>query len=459
MITEIKNKRITVLGAERSGIPAAILAAKKGAKVFISDNGKKEIGKDKLDELKSLGVEIELGTHSSRVYDCDFIVTSPGIAVQSEVLQKAFEKGIPVYSEIEFASWFNKGKIIAITGTNGKTTTTALAHYILKNAGFKTILGGNIGNAFSSFADETSDESISVLEVSSYQLDLIDSFHPNAAIILNITPDHLYRYENNFQKYIQSKFRITKNLTEKDLFIYNLDDPSITQNIPELKSKKETFSIIGYDVADAFYKDDKIYLRKNFDNNFNQSEVIPLIDTRKMILKGVHNYYNSMAAALAASFVDCPLEKIKDGIATFKGVDHRLEVVRELNGIFFINDSKATNVRSTYYALKSYDSPLILILGGREEGEGNDYTEILELVKKKVKLILAFGETKEKIKDFFDKVVEVVVCDSLEEVVKKAYDRSVSGDVVVFSPACKSFDMFKDYEHRGRTFKELVNKL
>lgn len=458
-MTELRNKKITVIGAERSGISSAILAAKKGGKVFLSDKGKKEIEKSKFDELINLGIEIELGAHSSKVYDCDFIVTSPGVPIKSEVLQNAFSKGIPVYSEIEFASWFNKGKIIAITGTNGKTTTTALTHYILKNAGFKTLIGGNIGDAFSGFVDKTSEDSISVLEISSYQLDLIDSFHPDAAIILNITPDHLYRYENSFQKYIESKFRIIKNLQEEDLFIYNLDDSSIANNIPDLKSKRETFSITDFDNADAFYKADIIYLRNNIKNGINQSEVFPFINTKQMILKGVHNYYNSMAAALAARFVGCSLDKIREGVETFKGVEHRLEVVRELNGVLFINDSKATNVRSTYYALKSYDSPLILILGGREEGEGNDYSEILELVKEKVKVILAFGETKEKIKNFFDKVVEVIVCESLEEIVKKSYDIASKGDVVMFSPACKSFDMFKDYEDRGRSFKELVNSL
>lgn len=458
-MTELRNKKITVIGAERSGIPAAILAAKKGAKVLISDNAKKEIDKNKFDELVNLGIEIELGVHSSKVYDCDFIVTSPGVAIKSEVLQNAFSKRIPVYSEIEFASWFNKGKIIAITGTNGKTTTTALTHYIFKNAGFETFLGGNIGDAFSGFVDQTSEDSISVLEVSSYQLDLIDSFHPKVAIILNITPDHLYRYENSFQKYVESKFRITKNLQEEDLFIFNLDDSSITNNIPDLNSKRETFSIIDFDNADAFYREEVIYLRNSIENGINQSKVFPFINTRQMILKGVHNYYNSMAAILAARFFGCSLNKIREGIETFKGVEHRLEVVRQLNGILFINDSKATNVRSTYYALKSYDSPLILILGGREKGDGNDYSEILELVKEKVKVILAFGETKEKIKNFFDKVVEVIVCESLEEVVKKSYDIANKGDIVMFSPACKSFDMFKNYEHRGRSFKELVNRL
>ncbi len=460
MKVDIRNKKISVIGAARSGIAAALLAARHGANVLLSDSGKPSLSEETLEKLNSASVTLEFNRHSEKVYDCDFIVTSPGIPVDSEVLSKAFSKGLKVYSELEFASWFAKGKIIAITGTNGKTTTTALTHYILDKAGFKSFVGGNIGEPFSNFADKTDDNSISVLEVSSYQLDLIDSFKPDVGVILNITPDHLERYQNNFSLYIQSKFRIVKNLGEGDLFIYNRDDENISKNLVRGKFLSQSFSVIDSNFATAFYYDNKIYIRVGDNLNFPDAQLeknLFVIDTRDMLLKGVHNYYNAMAAILASKFIGCELDKIRDGLSTFSGVEHRLEVVRLLDGVLFINDSKATNVRSTYYALKSYDTPIILILGGREKG--NDYSEIRELVEERVKVILAFGESKEKIKNYFETITRVIVCDSLEEVVQKSKELALPGDVVLFSPACKSFDMFTDFEHRGRRFKELVNQL
>lgn len=460
MNKDISNKKITVIGAARSGIAAALLAARKGAKVLLSDAGNPKLSDEIIGRLKDASVTLEFNGHSEKVFECDFIVTSPGVPIESEVLSKAFSKGLNVFSELEFASWFAKGKIIAITGTNGKTTTTALTHYILQNAGFKSFVGGNIGEAFSNFADKTEDDSISVLEISSYQLDLIDSFHPNVAVILNITPDHLERYENNFSKYIASKFRITKNLTGNDLFIYNRDDENITNNLNRKDYLTQSFSVIDTSFATAFFLDGKIFVRESDKTDFPEAsmeKIIQVIDTKEMFLKGIHNYYNSMAALLAAKFVGVDLNKIREGLSTFRGVEHRLEVVRNIDGVLFINDSKATNVRSTYYALKSYDAPIILILGGREKG--NDYSEIRKLVEEKVKVIFAFGESKEKIKKYFEEITKVEVCDTLEEVVQKSKSIALPGDVVLFSPACKSFDMFTDFEHRGRRFKELVNQL
>lgn len=460
MEKDIRNKKITIIGAARSGIAAAFLASRKGADVLLSDGGNPSLSEDLINRLKAEKIQIEFNGHTDRVYDCDFIVTSPGVPVTSEVLSKAIEKGLKVFSEIEFASWFAKGKIIGITGTNGKTTTTALTHHIIKNAGFKTFIGGNIGEAFSNFADKTDDDSISVLEVSSFQLDLIDSFHPNVAMILNITPDHLERYENDFSKYIQSKFRITKNLGERDLFIYNRDDDNISNNFIRGKFLTQSFSVIDKNFATAFFSNGKIFIRENDNDslpNTSTEKIKLVIDTNEMFLKGIHNYYNSMASLLAAKFIGVDLEKIKEGITTFRGVEHRLEVIRNLDKVLYINDSKATNVRSTYYALKSYDSPIILILGGREKG--NDYSEIKELVEEKVKAIIAFGETKDKIKKYFETITKVVECNTLEEVVKKSRELALPGDVVLFSPACKSFDMFTDFEDRGRKFKEIVNQL
>jgi UDP-N-acetylmuramoylalanine--D-glutamate ligase len=460
MERNLLNKKVTVIGAARSGIGASLLASRKGAKVLLSDNGSPKLSDEILTQLRSFNVDLEFNGHTEKVFDCDFIVTSPGVPVESEVLSNARSKGIPIYSELELASWFAKGKIIAVTGTNGKTTTTALIHHILKNAGYKTLIGGNIGEAFSNIVEQTDDETISVLEVSSYQLDLIEGFHPNVAMILNITPDHLDRYENDFSKYISSKFRITKNLDEGDLFIYNKDDENIVKNLVRGKFSIQSFSAQDTSFATSFIVDGKIYIREsdNIDLPEATAEKLNLvIDVNEMLIKGIHNYYNAMAAILATKFVGCDLKKISEGLSTFKGVEHRLEVVRVLNGVTYINDSKATNVRSTYYALKSYDQNIILILGGREKG--NDYDEIRELVKERVKVIFAFGESRDKIKNYFEEIIPVVVCNTLDEVVSEANKIAVAGDIVLFSPACKSFDQFTDFEHRGRTFKELVNRL
>ncbi len=460
MRTEIRNTKISIIGAARSGIAASMLAARKGSRVLLSDSGSPKLSDEILNQLKSLNVELEFGGHSEKVFDCDFIVTSPGVPVDSEVLSKARSKEIPIYSELEFASWFAKGKIIGVTGTNGKTTTTALIHHILKHSEFKALIGGNIGEAFSNIVEQTDDETISVLEVSSYQLDLIETFHPNVAMILNITPDHLDRYENNFSKYIASKFRITKNLGENDLFIYNKDDKNIVNNLSRGRFLTQSFSAFDTSFATAFLADKKIYLRERDNIDLPEATAEKLnvvIDVDTMIIKGIHNYYNAMAAILAAKFVGCDLKKITEALSTFRGVEHRLEVVRILNGVTYINDSKATNVRSTYYALKSFDGNIILILGGREKG--NDYDEIKSLVEERVKLIFAFGESRDKIKNYFDKLKPVIVCNTLDEVIREAHKKASPGDVVLFSPACKSFDQFTDFEHRGRTFKELVNKL
>lgn len=460
MEKNLLNKKVTVIGAARSGIGASLLASRKGAKILLSDNGSPKLSDEILNQFKSLNVELEFGGHTDKVFDCDFIVTSPGVPVKSEVLMKAITKGIPIYSELEFASWFAKGRIIAITGTNGKTTTTALIHHILKNAGFKTLIGGNIGEAFSNIVEQTDDQTISVLEVSSYQLDLIDSFHPDVAMILNITPDHLDRYDNDFSRYISSKFRITKNLDEGDLFIYNKDDESIVKNLSRGKFLVKSFSAFDTSFATAFLYDGKIYVREsdNIDLPEASAEKLNLvIDVNKMLIKGIHNYYNAMAAILATKFVGCDLKKISEGLSTFRGVEHRLEFVRIINGVTYINDSKATNVRSTYYALKSYDSNIILILGGREKD--NNYDEIRDLVKERVKIIFAFGESRDKIKNYFKEIKPVIVCNTLDEVVNETIKTAVAGDIVLFSPACKSFDQFIDFEHRGKTFKELVNRL
>lgn len=450
MKVDLRNKKVSVIGAARSGIAAAYLAKRQGAQVFLSDATLPE-DHDKLrKDFSEKKIDSEFGEHTDKLYDCDVLVTSPGVPTNSDVLIKASNLGLTINSEIEFASWFTNARIIGITGTNGKTTTTALTNFILQSCGKKSTSAGNIGNAFSQIADQTAEDAIIVLEISSFQLDHINSFRPNAAILLNITPDHLERYENDFQKYINSKFRITKNQLSDDLFIFNEDDDVIRNNLKTADFRIQSFSIQKDVENGASVVGDKAYFKFNGRNE-------ELIATNEILIKGSHNLYNSMAASLAAKFFGCPNDRIRKALQEFRGVEHRLEYVRTLRGVTFVNDSKATNVRSTYFALKSYDQPIILILGGREKG--NIFEEIIEPVKQHVKLILAIGESKDKIENEFGALVKVIKCSSLEDAVNMGFEKSVENDILLLSPACKSFDMFKDYEHRGRRFKEIVNEI
>jgi UDP-N-acetylmuramoylalanine--D-glutamate ligase len=449
-VINIKNRKVSIIGSARSGIAAAYLAKRQGARVFLSEASEPENYKELQQEFVDKKIEFEFGGHSDKLFDCDYLVTSPGVPSNSDVLVKAAKLGLTINSEIEFASWFTEAKIVGITGTNGKTTTTALTNYILQLCGKNSLSAGNIGNAFSLIADKADNDTIFVLEVSSFQLDFITSFRPNVAMILNITPDHLERYENDFQKYVDSKFRITKNLSADTLFIYNADDDVILKNLRDGESRKQSFSLLKDVDNGVSTAGGKVYFR--FDGKNEE-----LISNNEILIKGSHNLYNAMAASLAAKFFGCPNDRIKKALQEFRGVEHRLEFVRTLRGVTFINDSKATNVRSTYSALRSYGQPIILILGGREKG--NIYTELFELVKQNVKLILAFGETKDRIENEFSELKKVIKCNSLEDVVNIGFEYAEENDIVLLSPACKSFDMFKDYEHRGIRFKELVNGL
>ncbi|MEN3037541.1 MAG: UDP-N-acetylmuramoyl-L-alanine--D-glutamate ligase [Candidatus Kryptonium sp.] len=448
----IAGKKVSVIGGARSGIAVAKLLKKLGADVFISDMKKpEEIKYVKIApaDLDSLGIGYEFGVHSERVYDCDFMVISPGVPSNAPVIKRAIELGIKVWSEIEVASWFCKAPIVAVTGTNGKTTTTSLIGHIFKTAGFKTIVAGNIGTPFSDFVLDADENSIVVLEVSSFQLDHIESFKPKVSVLLNITPDHLDRYDS-FGDYVLSKFRIFKNLKEDDFAVYNYDDEIVQPYAESLNVIKLPFSVVESLSCGAFIEDEYIVL-----NYKNKKERI--LKMKELKLRGIHNVYNSLAAALAARAMEVRDEIIRESLQSFEGVEHRLEFVREINGVKFINDSKATNVNSLWYALESFDEPIILIAGGRDKG--NDYSKVYDLVKKKVKLIIAIGESKEKIYNEFKNLTEVVKVDSMEEAVRKSYEEAKPGDVVLLSPACASFDMFRDYEHRGEVFKKLVNEL
>ncbi len=448
----IKGKKVSVIGAARSGLAVAKLLKRLNADVFISDVKKIEeikYVKFTTNELDLLGIKYEFGGHSDRIFDCDFIVISPGVPSSADIVVKAKNMGIKVLSEIEVASWFCKAPIVAVTGTNGKTTTTSLIGFILKNAGFKTIVAGNIGAPFSDFVLDVDEESVVVLEVSSFQLDHIETFKPKVAVLLNITPDHLDRYAS-FGDYILSKFRIFKNQKENDFAVYNYDDEIVQPYVESLNLIKMPFSVVERLPVGAFIDDGYIVLKFE-----NKEERIAKMGEIK--IRGIHNVYNSLAAALAARAMEVKDEIIRESLKAFEGVAHRLEFVREINGVKFINDSKATNVNSLWYALESFDEPIILIAGGRDKG--NDYSKVYDLVKKKVKLIVAIGESKEKIYNEFKTLTNVVKVNSMEEAVKISFENAIPGDVVLLSPACASFDMFDDYEHRGEVFKKLVNDL
>ncbi len=445
---KIKDKKISIIGAVRSGLSAAKLAKRHNIDVFVSELAQYDKLKDNFDELKKNNIEFEYGGHTDKVFEADLIVTSPGVPSNSVVLQRASEKNIPVISELEFAYQFCKGKIIGITGTNGKTTTTTLCGHVLNLCGIKTHIAGNIGTAFSEIADSVNENEFVVLEISSFQLDYVNEFAPYISVILNITPDHLDRYENDFKKYASAKFNITRNQSANDFFIINSKEASEYNVITSAKLLK----INTKDEVDsgAYFKDGKLIY--TLDGN---KEVV--CDWQDVNLRGEHNLQNTLAVLAIAKLLDANNEKIKEAFSTFAGVEHRLEFVRELNGITFINDSKATNVDSVFYALKSFDRPLRLILGGKDKG--NDYNQILDLVKQNVAKIYAIGSSREKIYSFFKDYLDTEMCGDMEEAIDQAYEEASEGDIVLLSPACASFDMFDNYEHRGQVFKNLVKSL
>lgn len=449
-----KAKKVTIVGAARSGIAAAKLLKKKGFEVFLSDAGDiSGIDHEILENIRNNGIEHEFGAHSDKVYDADVVVVSPGVPQNSKVIQNSLEKGIEVVSEIEAASWYCKGKVIAITGTNGKTTTTTLIGEIFKDAGYKTFVCGNIGIAFSDIVDQTDESSIVVLETSSFQLDNIRKFKPFIAIMLNVTPDHLDRYES-FEKYLESKMRIAENQNESDYFVFNYDDELVRNSSKSVHSNRTAFSLtdaVKKETQEGAYLNnlDLVYYYYMGEEN--------VIDTQKLIIKGEHNVYNAMASVISAKIFGIEKEYIKKTLENFKGVEHRLEYVKELDGVKYYNDSKATNVNSVWYALKGFNEPLVLILGGKDKG--NDYSQIEKEVKQHVKHIIAIGDSKQKVYDYFKDILPVTVAADMEDAVIKARQNAISNDVVLLSPACASFDMFDNYEHRGRVFKDIVNSL
>jgi len=435
-----------VLGAGESGMGAAILAKKKGLKVFVSEKG--AITKENKKVLSNDEIDWEEKGHSmQRILLADEIVKSPGIPDDSTLMQEIIKQSINVISEVEFASRFTAAKIVAITGSNGKTTTTLLIGHIFKKAGYDVLVAGNIGVGFAREIAKKDYDYI-VLELSSFQLDGIQKFKPKVAIVLNITPDHLNRYNNEFEKYVASKLRISMNQNKEDILIYNEDDITIRKNIKK-NVKKIPFTLKNQ-VKDegAFYKNNKINI--NLNNN--------KMTIQELALQGRHNIYNSMAAAITSRILDVQNDIIRQSMLDFQNVEHRLEFVLSVHGIDFVNDSKATNVNATWYALESMSKSVIWIAGGVDKG--NDYTEIEDLVKARVKAIICIGESAEKIKKHFKKITsQIQIYDSMKDAVQTSYQLGNKGDVVLLSPACASFDMFHNFEQRGLEFKRQVRKL
>lgn len=445
---DIKGRKITILGAERSGIGAARLVKRLGGIPFISDYAPEEKISESVAKLKAEGIAYECGSHSEKVYDAEFIIISPGVPSFSPVVTRAISRGMSLFSEIEFAFFYCKGKIIAITGTNGKTTVTSLIAHLINETGRKCYTAGNIGYAFSEIADSVKEDEFVSLEVSSFQLDHCFSFKPDVALILNITPDHLNRYENSFDKYISSKRRIYRVMEEKDVLILNADDPNLTADKVNTRASLKYFSLTKK--AEAYFEDGLIKIA-----GAAGSEEAYKVENLK--IRGGHNYANAMASILAVTSAGIPYAEIAPHLGTFTAVEHRLELVAEIDGVKYINDSKATNVDSVWYALKSFEEPLFLILGGQDKG--NDYGQIRDLVLEKVKKIFAIGSSSGKVFEYFHRDVKVEIKGSLEDCVKAANLEARNGDVVLLSPACASFDMFDNYEHRGRVFKQAVRDL
>ena len=442
--------RVVILGAQESGVGAARLAQQRGNDVFVSDAG---VIKPKYrDELVRLGIAFEEGGHTAeRVLGADEVVKSPGIPDTATLVVAATQRGIPVISEIEFAYRYCKGRIVGITGSNGKTTTTLLTHHILQKGGLDVAVGGNVGTSFAGLVAD-GDRAWYVLELSSFQLDGIREFRPHIAMLLNITPDHLDRYQYRMENYVASKFRIALNQRPEDHFIHCADDPETAAwlRTHALKARSWPFSIQHPVAQGACLDNDRIHITTD-QTTFDMS-------IHELALQGRHNVYNSMAAAIAARVLELRNDVVRESLSDFQNVEHRLERVATVHGIEFINDSKATNVNSAWYALESMDRPVIWVAGGVDKG--NDYTSLRELVKAKVKAIVCLGKDNAKLhKAFGDLVANMVDTESAEQAVQAAYGLAEAGDAVLLSPACASFDLFENYEERGRRFKAAVKAL
>lgn len=446
-------KRLVILGGGESGVGTTILGKEKGWEVFLSDRGALKPAYREV--LEKEGIEYEEGQHTEeKILSADVIMKSPGIPDKVVLVQKAAALGIPIISEIEFAAQYTNSLIVGITGSNGKTTTTMLTHHIFKEAGLEVGLGGNIGYSFAELV-ATTNPPYYVLEISSFQLDGIKDFAPHIAVLLNITPDHLDRYNYQFENYIASKFRIAMNQTENDYLIYDADDPVIAEYLAShpVKSTLIPFSIEKELSYGAFLKDNKIYIMLE-----QQIAEVTEIEVEELSLRGKHNVKNTMAAAVAARLVNIRNASLRESLKGFRGADHRLEEVKVINEVTYINDSKATNVNSVYYALDTIKTPIVWIVGGQDKG--NDYSALLPYVHEKVKAIVCLGVDNTPIlQTFYSVIGNIVETRSMTDAVQAAQRFATAGDTVLLSPACASFDLFKSYEDRGDQFKAAVANL
>ncbi len=452
----VENIGFTVLGAGRSGSGIAKLLKRRGARVFLSESNKIEnLTYFNPDEIKSCGIDYEIGGNTEKVYRSEYIIASPGIPYNADVLEKARGEGIKVISEIEAASWFCDSPVIAVTGTNGKTTTTVLTGEFLKNAGYDVKVCGNVGLAFSEVIDELKSNSVVVLEVSSFQLETIDCFKPHISLILNLSSDHL-DWHGSFNNYINAKLKINKNQNFQDYMIYNSDDNNLKIRAHLFNGKKCAFGFSESSINDD--SEMQCFVNSNGDIVYKKNNTKQVIINRsEIILKGRHNVYNAMASILAVKVFNTTANIIMKTLREFPGVEHRIEPVREIDGVKYYNDSKATNYDSLSVALESFPRNIVLIMGGKKGV--NDFESVDILIKERVKKILAIGQSKDDIRKYFGKYTDVVLFETLEEAVSAACKFAVKDDTVLFSPGYKSFDMFSNFEHRGSEFKKFVNKI
>ena len=449
-VEQLRSASVSVIGAARSGVAVGRLLRSQGANVFLSDRDTEEKLKSHIPHLQESGIAYELGGHTERVFQCSLMVISPGVPSNAPVVLEAQQRGIKVVSEVEVAGWFCRASMVAITGSNGKTTTTTLIGRVLGDAKKKHALAGNIGTAFSSIVLELAEGDVAVLEVSSFQLDHCETFRPVISVLLNITQNHMDRYGNSMEQYAASKARIFMNQTPREVLMYNADDLWTSRVIAQAKCRAIPFSREKRLAVGAFIEDEILVTMLGG----KRTAVIPLTE---ISIKGPHNLYNAMAATLVGQLMDIGSASIRATLRNFKGVEHRQEFVREVNDVRYYNDSKATSVEAVWYALQAFDQPIVLMLGGRDKG--NDYSRLADLVGKKVRAIVALGESAEIVEKVFKTLKPVKRATTMDEAVLFAQQFAQPGDVVLLSPACASFDWFENYEQRGLVFKELVKNL
>ncbi len=459
----VPGARVTVVGGARSGLSVARLLARHGSDVFLSDHSAAEAGV--AEALERDGVASEFGGHTARALDADWLVLSPGVPSTTPLVQSALRQKRPVYAEIEVASWFCPGPIVAVTGSNGKTTTTTLIAHVFETAGLGHVVAGNIGYPFSDYVDDLDAETAVVLEVSSFQLDHVVTFRPRVSVLLNITPDHLDRYNHDFDRYAASKYRIFENQGPGDWLVFSQDDDLVRDHVTAWAATRglvtAAFSADGEPAPGAFVRDGRIVLALPDASGapITEEDLMPVSD---LALTGRHNLYNSLASAIVARAIEIRSDVVRESLTSFEGVPHRLETVRTVGGVRYVNDSKATNVNAVWYALESFpatDGPnVVLIAGGRDKG--NDYSALERLAADKLKGIVAIGEGAQAIEDALGPHVPLMEhADSMEQAIQYAQLMAEAGDTVLLSPACSSFDMFDNYEDRGDTFKRLIRAL